>query len=154
MPAALVAVAGGIAAVAIFDLRALGVAVTGAAAGGLPEPHVSWFDAAPYRSLLQDAAGIVLISFASGVLTAKSFARRNHYEIDANQELIAFGASNLASAWLRGSRSPARTREPRSTTRWAARASWSASSRPAPCSWSCSCSQGRWRWSRPRRWRR
>jgi MFS superfamily sulfate permease-like transporter len=44
----------------------------------------------------------VLISFASGMLTAKSFARRNHYEIDANQELIAFGASNLVSGLAQG----------------------------------------------------
>ncbi len=44
----------------------------------------------------------MLISFASGMLTAKSFARRNHYEIDANQELIAFGASNLASGLAQG----------------------------------------------------
>jgi MFS superfamily sulfate permease-like transporter len=36
------------------------------------------------------------------MLTAKSFARRNHYEIDANQELIAFGASNLASGLAQG----------------------------------------------------
>ena len=59
-------------------------------------------EAAAYRSLLHDAAAIVLISFASGMLTAKSFARRNHYEIDANQELIAFGASNLASGLAQG----------------------------------------------------
>jgi MFS superfamily sulfate permease-like transporter len=36
------------------------------------------------------------------MLTAKSFARRNHYEIDGNQELIGFGASNLASALAQG----------------------------------------------------
>ena len=60
------------------------------------------FEPVVYRSLLHDAAAIVLISFASGMLTAKSFARRNHYEIDANQELIAFGASNLASGLAQG----------------------------------------------------
>ena len=93
---------GGIAAVAIFDLRTFGVAVTGALPGGLPVPHVEVFEPAVYRSLLSDAAAIVLISFASGMLTAKSFARRNHYEVDANQELIAFGASNLASGLAQG----------------------------------------------------
>ena len=36
------------------------------------------------------------------MLTAKSFARRNRYEIDANQELIAFGASNIASGLAQG----------------------------------------------------
>ena len=102
VPGALVAVVAGIGAVALFDLRALGVAVTGQLPSGLPVPHIGVFDPTTYRSLLHDAAAIVLISFASGMLTAKSFARRNHYEIDPNQELIAFGASNLASGLAQG----------------------------------------------------
>jgi high affinity sulfate transporter 1 len=102
VPGALVAVVAGIAAVSSFDLPALGVAVTGALPGGLPVLHIEVFEPAVYRSLFHDAAAIVLISFASGMLTAKSFARRNHYAIDANQELIAFGASNLASGLAQG----------------------------------------------------
>ena len=102
VPGALVAVIAGIGAVAVFDLRALGVAVTGELPAGLPVPQIEMFEPAVYRSLFYDAAAIVLISFASGMLTAKSFARRNHYEIDANQELIAFGASNLASGLVQG----------------------------------------------------
>src|SRR3954452_7011751 len=96
IPAALVVVVAGIAAVATFDLQALGVKVTGPVPAGLPSPTWPWFDAATYRGLLGEAAGIVLISFTGGVLTAKSFARRNRYEIDANQELMALGAANLA----------------------------------------------------------
>jgi len=42
------------------------------------------------------------VSFTSGVLTAKSFARRNRYEVDANQELIGFGACNIASGLAQG----------------------------------------------------
>jgi MFS superfamily sulfate permease-like transporter len=102
VPGALVAVIAGIAGVAILDLRAFGVAVTGALPSGLPAPHFAVFEAATYRSLFHDAAAVVLISFASGMLTAKSFARRNRYEIDGNQELLGFGASNLASALAQG----------------------------------------------------
>jgi high affinity sulfate transporter 1 len=101
-PGPLVAVVAGVAAVAIFGLRTLGVAVTGELPGALPVPHIELFEPVVYRSLLHDAAAIVLISFASGMLTAKSFARRNHYEIDANEELIAFGASNLISGLAQG----------------------------------------------------
>ena len=96
VPAALAVVVAGIAAVATFDLQATGVKVTGPVPAGLPAPTWAWFDPATYRSLLGEAAGILLISFTGGVLTAKSFARRNRYEIDANQELIALGAANLA----------------------------------------------------------
>jgi high affinity sulfate transporter 1 len=102
VPGALAVVAGGVAAVAAFGLPRHGVAVIGTVPAGLPQLHFVSLDAATFRSLLQDAAGIVLISFTSGVLTAKSFARRNGYEIDANQELIAFGASNLAAGLAQG----------------------------------------------------
>jgi sulfate permease, SulP family len=96
LPAPLLAVAAGIAVVAALDLGNRGVALTGPVPAGLPAPSWTWFDAQTYRSLFGDAAGILLISFTSGVLTAKSFARRNRYEIDANQELWALGAANLA----------------------------------------------------------
>jgi sulfate permease, SulP family len=102
VPGALVAVVAGIAAVAIFDLRALGVAVTGPLPGGLPVPRIEVLEPAVYRGLFHDAAAIVLINCASGMRTAKSFARRNQYEINANQELIAFGASNIVSGLAQG----------------------------------------------------
>jgi high affinity sulfate transporter 1 len=102
IPAALVVVVAGIVAVALLGLDRMGVAVTGPVPAGLPSPSFPWLDPATYRSLFGDAAGIMLISFTSGVLTAKSFARRNRYDIDANQELVALGASNLASGLAQG----------------------------------------------------
>ena len=63
VPAALAVVVAGIAAVATFDLQARGVKVTGPVPAGLPAPTWAWFDPATYRSLLGDAAGILLISF-------------------------------------------------------------------------------------------
>ena len=87
---------------ATFGLAERGVALTGSVPAGLPTPTWTWFDPATYRSLFTDAAGILLISFTGGVLTAKSFARRNRYEIDANQEMIAFGMANLAAGLGQG----------------------------------------------------
>src|SRR5262245_24513570 len=52
VPGALVAVVAGIGAVAVFDLRAQGVAVTGALPSGLPVPQIAVFEPAVYRSLL------------------------------------------------------------------------------------------------------
>jgi MFS superfamily sulfate permease-like transporter len=159
VPGALVAVVAGIGAVALFDLRSLGVAVTGELPSGLPAPHLGAVEPATYRSLFHDAAAIMLISFASGMLTAKSFARRNRYEVDANQELIAFGASNLASGLAHGF-AVTGADVPRSTTRSAAKASSLASSRLRPCSSPCcssahrspSCRRPPWpRWSSSRR---
>jgi MFS superfamily sulfate permease-like transporter len=102
VPAPLLGVIGGIAAVAIFDLQARGVTVTGTLPSGLPTPELPAVEPAIYLSLLHDAAAIMLVSFASGMLTAKSFAQRNHYAVDANQELVAFGLANLVSGLVHG----------------------------------------------------
>jgi len=102
LPAALIVVIAGIAAVTMFGLDQSGVAVLGSVPAGLPSLHIATFEPTAFKALLGDAAGIALVSFTSGVLTAKSFARRNRYEIDANQELIAFGACNIASGLAQG----------------------------------------------------
>jgi high affinity sulfate transporter 1 len=102
MPAALVVVVTGIAAVILFGLDQHGVAVLGQVPAGLPGLHLAPVEPKMLRSLFVDAAGITLVSFTSGVLTAKSFARLNRYDIDANQELIAFGAANLAAGIAQG----------------------------------------------------
>ena len=102
LPAALVVVIAGIAAVTTLGLDQEGVAVLGNVPAGLPSLHIATFEPTVFRTLLRDAAGIALVSFTSGVLTAKSFARRNRYEIDANQELIAFGTCNIAAGLAQG----------------------------------------------------
>lgn len=102
LPAALVVVVVGIAVVVTLGLDQDGVAVLGSVPAGLPALHIAAFEPAAFRTLFGDAAGITLVSFTSGVLTAKSFARRNRYEIDANQELMAFGACNIASGLAQG----------------------------------------------------
>jgi MFS superfamily sulfate permease-like transporter len=102
LPAALIVVVAGIAAVVILGLDQSGVAVLGSVPAGLPSLHLAAFEPGELIHLLGDASGIALVSFTSGVLTAKSFARRNRYEVDANQELIAFGACNIASGLAQG----------------------------------------------------
>jgi high affinity sulfate transporter 1 len=102
LPSALIVAAAGGIAVVLLNLQDLGVAVIGKVPSGLPASHFALFDAPTGAALLRDAAGIVLLSFTSGMLTVKSFARKNHYDVDANQELIAFGASNIASGLGQG----------------------------------------------------
>jgi len=102
LPAALVVVALGIAAVFALGLDGRGVQVTGPVPAGLPTLGFAVFDFDTYRALVRDAMGIMLISFTSGVLTAKSFAERARATIDADQELKAFGAGNIAAALAQG----------------------------------------------------
>lgn len=102
LPGALIVTALGIIAVEVLHLKSQGVAVLGTVPGGFPTIHLPHFDVSRFQILIQHAASIALISFTSGVLTAKSFARRNRYDIDANQELIAFGACNIVNGLFQG----------------------------------------------------
>jgi high affinity sulfate transporter 1 len=103
LPGALVVVIFGIVLAAALGLEQQGVAVLGAVPAGLPDffqfPLLPVED---YPLILRDAAGLVLVSFTSGILTAKSFAQRNGYPIDPNRELFGFGAANLASGLAQG----------------------------------------------------
>jgi MFS superfamily sulfate permease-like transporter len=49
-----------------------------------------------------NAVGLVIVSFTSGMLTARSFAARNGYPINADQEMRAIGFSNIASGLTGG----------------------------------------------------
>jgi len=102
LPNPLIVVIAGIIAVALFNLDQTGMVVIGSVPAGLPSVQVPFANTGAISSLLDDAAGLALVSFTSGVLTAKSFARRNRYEVDANQELVAFGACNIASGLAQG----------------------------------------------------
>ena len=42
------------------------------------------------------------MAYSDNVLTARAFANRNHYTIDANQELLALGTSNLGAGLMQG----------------------------------------------------
>jgi SulP family sulfate permease len=97
VPGSLVAVALGILAVRLFDLDQHGVAIVGEIEGGLPSFGLPDVAAERYLDVAPSAVGVMLIAFAEGLGAAKTYAARNHYEIDANRELIGLGAANLAS---------------------------------------------------------
>ncbi len=98
LPAALLALVVTAALVAGLGLDQHGVAVVGAVPAGLPAlklPAVPW---QLLDELAAAALGLALVSFTSMMLTARSFAAKNHYEIDADREFAALGAANIAAA--------------------------------------------------------
>ena len=99
-PGALVAVVLLTVVVAITHLERHGVAVIGSLTGGLPRP--AFPPVSDARQLLLPAFGILVVGYTDNVLTARSFAARGGYDINANQELLALGACNLGSAMLHG----------------------------------------------------
>lgn len=85
-----------------FDLSAHGVVVVGDVPSGLPSFGIPSVEPDHVHPLLVGALGITLVSYCSAMLTARSFAARNHYEIDANQDLVALGVANVAAGLSQG----------------------------------------------------
>jgi SulP family sulfate permease len=102
IPAPLVAVVLGILAVAFFDLDQEGVAIVGNIDSGVPVPGVPNVSFDQFTQMLLPALGIALLAYPDSFLTARSLASTGGYTLDADQEFLAVGASNLASGFLQG----------------------------------------------------
>ena len=94
VPGPLVVVVLGIALVASTDLEGRGVALVGPVNGGLPAFALPDLDGV--GRLLPAAAGIALMSFIESISAARAFAARTDPPVDADRELLALGAANLA----------------------------------------------------------
>ena len=101
-PAALITVIVAIGIVTILDLGERGVAVVGEIPRGLPTPAIPRIGLGDISNLLPGAVGIAVIALAESSATARSLAAKHKYEIDADQELIALGASNLGAGLFQG----------------------------------------------------
>ncbi len=117
LPGALLAVVSATTIVALFALDERGVAVVGQIPPGLPIPGLPDVSFGDLAQLLPVAAGIALVGFSDNVLTARAIAAGRGYRIDANQELLALGMTNLSSGLSHGfpvSSSASRTAVPAS----------------------------------------
>ncbi len=52
--------------------------------------------------MVPGALGIVIVGFAQSVAIAKAYASKYQYKIDANQELLAYGAASIGAGALQG----------------------------------------------------
>jgi sulfate permease, SulP family len=103
IPGALVALILGTAIAGIFQLNAMhNVAVVGDIPIGMPSltiPNIS-LQAIPF--LIGGAAGIVFLAVGETLGTGRAFAAKYHYEVNADQELLAMGAANVGSGLFQG----------------------------------------------------
>jgi SulP family sulfate permease len=85
-----------------LDLQSRGFAVVGAFPRGLPAfaiPDVDWRD---IHTLLPAAMGIALLTYTEGILLARAFAAKNHYEVNPNEELVALGLGDVLGGLFQG----------------------------------------------------
>ncbi len=98
MPAALVAMIIVAGATKFLGLDYHGVKTVGAVPAGLPWIGLPAIPFDHLRELFDDACGLALVTFSSMMLTSRSFASKNRYEIDVDREFAALGAANIAAA--------------------------------------------------------
>jgi len=102
VPGSLVAVLLGIAAVKIFGLQHHGVEIVGPIKSGLPSLGIPKIHGSDVGALAAGGVGVMLVGFAEGLGAAKTYAAREHQQIDANRELLGLGGANLAAALSSG----------------------------------------------------
>lgn len=89
-------------AVWLFNLEQFQIKTIGVVDGGFPLFNTPVFNVGIIRELVIPALNLAIVSFVSMMLTARSFAAKNGYEIDADKEFLALGFANFASALSQG----------------------------------------------------
>ena len=104
VPGALVLVAGGLLASALFDLGERGVALVGEVPRGLPAPELPDLGlvADHYATVAIASAALLLIGFSQTAGDARAFAARHRYRIDVDQECVAQGMANVGAGVFQG----------------------------------------------------
>lgn len=97
VPWALVVLVLGTLATAGLALEAKGVAVLGEVPAGPPQFSFPRLELANWLALIPSALALTLVTVAEGLLVIRSYAEKNKYKTNSNQDLFAFGAANVAS---------------------------------------------------------
>ena len=103
IPGALVALMLGTALSALLQLNALyGVSVVGVIPTGMASFAIPIINLSAIPVLVVGAVGIVFLAVGETLGTGRAFAAKYHYEVDADQELLAMGAANVSSGLFQG----------------------------------------------------
>jgi high affinity sulfate transporter 1 len=102
IPGQIVALVGAILVVYFLKLDQVGVAVVGDIPQGLPRLQIPILSLQDFQTLLPLAFAAALVAISDTVATSRGFASRNHYRIDANQEMLALGVGNIVTGLTQG----------------------------------------------------
>jgi SulP family sulfate permease len=99
LPGALIAVVLGVLAVYFLKLHEIGVRIVGDVPGGLPIPQIPHVEPDRIAQLFPIAIALSLIAFMEAISVAKAVEeKRRENRVNANQELIALGLSNIVGS--------------------------------------------------------
>lgn len=101
-PGVIVAAAGSIVAVAIFDLTTSGVELVGDIPAGLPPLTIPGVGLDVVPALVGGAVAVALVSFADTGALSTATSLKSGVHVDPNSEIKALGAANLLSGLFQG----------------------------------------------------
>jgi SulP family sulfate permease len=90
------------AATALLDLGEHGIATVGSIPAGLPVPQLPGVSPSVMLELALPALGVAVVGYTDNALTGRAFASLHGQHVDADQEMLALGAANLASGFSQG----------------------------------------------------
>ena len=102
LPGALLVIAAGIAAAQWLELGARGVAVVGRIDLGVSVPSLPALSQAQWLDIAELSIALVLLVFAESYGAIRTMAMKHGDAVDANRDLVAFGATNLLSGLIHG----------------------------------------------------
>ena len=103
IPGALVALILGTALAGIFQLSTTqNVSVVGDIPTGMPSPTIPIISLQAIPFLIGGAVGMVFLAVGETLGTGRAYAAKYHYEVNADQELLAMGAANVGSGLFQG----------------------------------------------------
>ncbi|MBK8295068.1 MAG: SulP family inorganic anion transporter [Solirubrobacterales bacterium] len=97
VPGSLIVALVAIVLVTTLNLQDHGVAIVGAIDTGLPDFGTPDVPSGHWGDLMAGGFAMLLIAFAEGLGAAKTFAAKEHEQVDANKELIGLGAASLGA---------------------------------------------------------
>jgi sulfate permease, SulP family len=102
VPAALVVVVVSLALVPLLSLEDRGVAVVGEIPAGFAFVSWSGLTLDHVIALVPGALTVVIVGFAESLAVVKAYAAKDGTQVDANRELLAYGAASIGSGVLQG----------------------------------------------------
>ncbi len=85
-----------------LDFQRFGLVMVGAPSAEALALHWPAFSFSAVATLLPTAIGITMLAMPEGILLARAFAQRHGEQIDANREIMALGAANIAAGFAGG----------------------------------------------------
>ena len=98
-PMAVLLMALGAIGTVVFQLEDLGIQTLAAVKPGLPAWSIPDFGSVPLKEAVTVSLSVAVVIMAETLLAENSFAQKNRYRINDNQEILAFAMGNLIASF-------------------------------------------------------